>query len=120
MTRARWGTCQAFRLRELTFDFCEVVLCTSIMGAAGHASLASLCFCIAHPAPECAPVVLRLSVELLRVGRGSMLKAVTERPYVGGGPFGVLVNALQGAQGVAPCQKFKTDLEECRLEACGL
>ena len=39
-------------LRELTFDFCEVMLCRSVLGAAQHASLGSLVFCVAHPAPE--------------------------------------------------------------------
>ena len=60
-------------LCRLTFDFCEVMLCSSVLGAARHASLASLCFCFAHPAPECAPAVLLLSQELERLGRGSVL-----------------------------------------------
>ena len=112
-------------LRELTFDFCEVVLCRSVLGAARHASLASLCFCLAHPAPECAPVVLQLSRELLRVGRGSVLKAVTQRPDVGGNPeydweWEYVHNRLRYEQGRAPFHRFMADLEGCRLEACGL
>ena len=39
-------------LRELTLDFCEVMLSPSLLGAVRHASLANLCFCSAHPAPS--------------------------------------------------------------------
>ena len=53
-------------LCKLTFDLCEVMLCRSVLGAARHVSLASLCFRAAHPAPECAPAVLQLSHELWR------------------------------------------------------
>ena len=101
-------------LRKLTFDSCEVMLCRSVLGAARHASLTSLCFCNAHPAPECAPAVLQLSQELWRLRRGSMLRAVCEEL------LGFLYGALRDAQGCAPCQMFMAELEAYRLEACGL
>ena len=101
-------------LCKLSFDHCEVILCRSVLGAARHASLTSLCFCIAHPAPECAPAVLHLSQELWRLRRGSVLRAICEDFS------GYLCGALRDAQGRAPCQVFMADLEVCRLEACGL
>ena len=107
-------------LHELTLNWCEVTLCRSVLGAARHACLASLCFCVAHPAPECAQAVLQLSRELWRLGRGSVLKAMMERPCVGDEPFDNISNALQDAQGRAPCQKFRATLEAWGLEACGL
>ena len=101
-------------LRKLTFDSCKVMLCCSVLGAVRHASLTSLCFCNAHPAPECAPAVLQVSQELWLERRGSVLRAVCEElsDYIYG--------ALRDAQGCAPCQLFMADLEECRLEACEL
>ena len=100
-------------LCRLTFDWCEVMFCPSMLRAARHKSLASLRFCIAHPAPECAPAVLQLSQELWRLGRGSVLKVDGSRTSA------FIFEALQRAQGRAPCQKFITDLEARRLEACG-
>ena len=99
-------------LRRLTFDWCELMFCPSMLGAARHASLADLCFCIAHPAPECALAVLQLSHELWRLGRGSVLRFTCDSPYV--------EDQLQCAQGLAPCQKFTAGLELCRFWACGL
>ena len=96
-------------LRKLEFGYCEVVMCTSMLGAAQHASLTSLTFHIAHPAPECALMVLQLQQTLRGMGRGSVLE------------FGLpwkwdsLDNALQEAQGPAPLQKFMTALEACAL-----
>ena len=90
-------------LRKLTFEACEVMLCRSVLGAARHASLTSLCFDEAHPAPECAPAVLQLGQELWRLGRGSVLRCVCPSYYVRG-----------------ELLKFRADLEACRLEACGL
>ena len=95
-------------LRTLTFNFCEVVLCPLVLGAAAHASLISLCFYSAHPAPECAPAVLQLSCKLWRQRRGSVLTAVCNPYYP---------SELQDAQGRAPCQKFTADLGACRLRA---
>ena len=66
-------------LQKLTFESCKVMLCCSVLGAARHASLASLCFDEAHPAPECAPVVLQLGQELWRLGRGSVLRCISSR-----------------------------------------
>ena len=97
-------------LRRLSLNFCEVTLCHSVMAAARHASLESLCFRITHPAPECTAAVLQLSQELWRLGRGSMLRSVS--PYT--------QDELRGAQGRVPFQHFMADLEACRLEACGL
>lgn len=39
-------------LCKLTFEYCEVRMCESMLGAVRHASLASLAFQFAHPAPE--------------------------------------------------------------------
>ena len=70
----RWGTCLASpRSASLDFETCEVVLSSSLLGAVRHASLTSLTFCLAHPAPECALVVLQLKRALMRVGRGHVL-----------------------------------------------
>ena len=91
-------------LRKLTFRFCEVVLCMSLPGGAvQHASLASICFCNAHPAPECALMVLQLSQALRRMGRGSV-ESIVEGFMHG-----------QAAQGQAPCQKFTAALAACEL-----
>ena len=106
-------------LRVLTFEFCEVMLCHSVPGAARHSSLARLCFRIAHPAPECALAVLQLSQELWRLGQGSVLEAggVGKKFCL---PFkGFISKELKRAKGRAPYQKFKADLEACRLVACG-
>ena len=99
-------------LRKLSFESCEVMLRRSVVGAARHTSLTSLCFDEAQPAPKCAPAVLQPSQELWRLGRGSVLKCLCNLRYFRGG--------LQAAQRHAPCQKFTADLEACRLEACGL
>ena len=95
-------------LRELTFSHCEVMLCPSLLGAMRHASLASLCFCSAHPAPECASKVLQLVQELRCLGRGSMVRFVNANLFY-------VESALQAAQGRAPCQKFAAALEACGL-----
>ncbi len=94
-------------LRELTFEFCEVRLCPSLLGAVQHASLVNLCFCIAHPASECSLMVLQLSHELGRLGRGGVVRVehADER----------CVYALRKARGRAPCQKFAGALEACGL-----
>ena len=96
-------------LCELRFDWCEVMLCGSLLGAVRHARLASLFFCNSHPAPECVPVVLQLSQALRRQRRGSVLKVD------GTGFEGTWFTlALKYAQGWAPHQKFKAALEACR------
>ena len=65
-------------LRVLSFRYCEVMFCMSLLGAVRHPSLATLDFGTAHPAPECEPVVLQLSQALRRLGRGSVLKVYDE------------------------------------------
>ena len=99
-------------LCKLTFRYCEVTLCHSVLGAARHASLAGMCFVVAHPAPKCAPAVLQLSRELWRLRRGSVLKALCNKVLI--------VSELQDARGCSPCEKFLADLEALRLEASGL
>ena len=96
---------------KLKFCFCEVVLCMSLpAGIVQHTSLASMCFCDAHPAPECALMVLQLSQALRQVGRGSVLKlangAESER---------WADRALQSAEPLPPFHKFKAALELCAL-----
>ena len=96
-------------LRELTFSSCEVMLCSSMLGAVHHASLTALTFRIAHPAPECAPAVLQLSRALWGLGRGSVVKCEAlnwiERVWWR------IDKALEKARGRAPCQVFKAALE---------
>ena len=93
-------------LRELEFCYCEVMLCPSLLGAVLHASLAVLCFDIAHPAPECAPVVLQLSRELRRLRRGSVVTCAYSNEFDSYDRY----CAEQAAQGRAACQDFEADL----------
>ena len=96
-------------LRKLTFVFCEVKLCMSVLGGAvRHTSLESLCFLSAFPEHECELMVLQLSRTLWGLRRGSMVKCGfdTWRGDVG--------TALYKARGrVLPSQKFKAALEAC-------
>ena len=62
-------------LCRLVFTNSEVMMCASMLGAVRHASLACLYFYNAHPAPECAPVVLQLGQDLRRLGRGGVLRS---------------------------------------------
>ena len=89
-------------LRELTLKDCQAMLCHSLVGAVRHACLARLWFYDAHPAPECAPVVLRLSREVRRLGRGSVVRCVTER-YIS-------LSLREADQGQAACLKFEADM----------
>ena len=103
------GDLSAFpALYKLTFEYCEVLLCTSVLGAVRHASLASLVFQIAHPAPECALMVLRLGQALRGLRRGRVLDVVLPSAYH-------LDEAVQRAQGRAPIQKFMGALVACGL-----
>ena len=88
-------------LRELTLMLCEVVLCPSLLGAVRHASLAKVCFYMAHPAPECAPVVLQLNWELGGLRRGTVVT------------FKDLSANFISDSLAAACQKFKADLDAC-------
>ena len=63
-------------LCKLSFESCEVMLSEALLGAVRHASLASVTFSSAHPAPECALVLLQLSQALRRLRRGSVLRFV--------------------------------------------
>ena len=65
-------------LRELSFADCEVVLCGSVLGAVRHASLTSLSFKDAYPAPMCEGAVLQLGQALAQVNRGGVLKVTAE------------------------------------------
>ena len=95
-------------LCELSFDTCEVRFCESVLGAVRHARLASLCFYVAHPAPECVPVVLQLSQALRR----SRLRSVLRLEHKEG--HSLFDKALRrDAQGRAPFQKFNAAYEAC-------
>ena len=68
------GDLSAFpALCTLEFCNCEVVLAASLLGVTRHASLKTLDFHCADPAPECAPMVLQLSQALKQLGRGSVV-----------------------------------------------
>ena len=95
-------------LRKLTFACCEVKLCMSLPGGVvGHTSLASIFFNSAHPAPECALMVLQLSQELRRLRRGSLLKlehySEPENRWAD--------RALRRAQSLPPFHRFKAAME---------
>ena len=99
------GDLSAFpALRELSFSFCEVVLCDYMLDAVRHARLASLVFRVAHPAPGCAPMVLQLSQALRRQMRGSVLRLVLDEEDVH-------ATFLRRAQGQAPFHKFRAALQ---------
>ena len=92
-------------LRNLDFQSCQVMLCLSLLGAKRHASLATLCFSTAYPAPECMLIVLLLSRELRRLGRGGVVRCGR----------GHIHCDLLGLEGRAACQKFEADLDACGL-----
>ena len=60
-------------LCELDFSFCEVLFCESLLSAEQPPSLTTLSFGSAHPASECALMVLQLGHALKRLGRGNVL-----------------------------------------------
>ena len=95
-------------LRVLAFASCEVTVCCSISTAFHHASLASMSFRLAHPAPGCALTVLLLSNGLRGMGRGSVLTFVNKDKWP-------VEGKLREAQGRAPFQKFVTALEACGM-----
>ena len=97
-------------LCDLSFDTCEVRFCESVLGAVRHASLASLCFSVAHPAPECVPVVLQLSQALRRLRLRSVLRFDNKEGW------SLFYGALRrDVQGQAPFQTFKAAYEACAL-----
>ena len=91
------GDLSAFpALCKLAFHYCEVMLCESVLGAVRHSSLASMSFHMAHPAPDCVRMVLKLCQELRQRG---MLDLTDDSP----------------AQALPPFHKFKAALELCAL-----
>ena len=86
------------------------MMCGSMLAAARHASLVRLCFSFAHPATECALMVLQLSQALRRLRRGSVLKLVSERS---------VVSALQEARGRAPFQSSRQHWRRVGCEGLG-
>ena len=95
------GDLSAFpALRDLRFQCCEVMVCASRLGAVRHPSLACLLFDTAHPAPECALLVLQLSQALKRLGRGSVLVV-----------YNSFTALAQREQAPPPINKFMAALE---------
>ena len=108
------GDLSAFpALRTLSFAFCEVALCVSLPGGAvQHPSLESICFCLAHPAPDCVPMVLQLSQELRRLRGGSVVKVAGNVE-----DLDLFAALMRCAQALLPFQIFKAALAGCAL--CG-
>ena len=97
-------------LCKLAFGCCEVMMCDSMLGAARHACLTSLTFHIAHPAPECALMMLQLLKELKKLRRGSVVRFEnTDRSS------SYFDRLLQFAQGQAPLQIFMAAMKACGL-----
>ena len=101
------GDLSAFpALRALGFEYCEVMLCESLMGAVQQGGLVSLMFSVAHPAPECAMMVLQLGQALKRLRRGGMVQVLGEEALRDTG-YEQLVKTL------APFQKFMAAMQAC-------
>ena len=101
------GDLSAFpALRKLTFAWCKVRLCPSMPSSAMRlASLNSIVFELAYPAPECMQMVLQLSRELRRssvsvLADGNEFETRRERARM---------------LGLRPFSKFKAALELCAL-----
>ena len=98
-------------LCKLKFECCEAMLCDSMLGAVRHASLMSLSFRIANPAPKCALMVLQLSQALKRERRGTVVtlkhdyQCEVDQAY----------HDQHYAHALAPYHKFKGALEACGL-----
>lgn len=106
------GDLSAFpALCELGIGHCEVLLCELVLSAARHPCLANFYFWLAHPAPDCAMVVLQLGLALRRLGRRSVLQFCTEGVAQGQD----YERAVREAQGRAPLQKFMAGMEACGL-----
>ena len=97
-------------LCKLAFGCCQVMMCDSMLGAARHASLTSLTFSVAHPAPECTLMVLQLLKELKKLKRGSMVSFKDTE-----GSSSYVDRLLQEAEGQAPLQIFMAALKACGL-----
>ena len=98
------GDLSAFpALRSLLFNSCEVQMCESMLGAAQHPSITSLCFSCAHPAPESESVVLQLGQALRRLRPRSVLQVDPWQSSYS--------KELRDAQGQAPMQKFMAAMQ---------
>ena len=82
-----------------------MLFCDSLPSVVRHPSLASLRFGSAHPAPECALMVLQLSQALKQLGRVNMLRCLY------GGEWACL--GVQDAQ--AAFTRFQAALQACGL-----
>ena len=91
--------------RELAFEFCKVMRSISMPGAVRHSSLTTICFCNAHPAPECELTVAMTSQALRRLGRGRVVSTILES----------LGKRLKNVQ--APCQKYMRVLRATEARA---
>ena len=106
------GDLSAFpSLRRLSFSNSEVLLCESMLGVVRHARLASIAFNIAHPAPECALMVMQLSRALRRLGRGSVLSFKNYVYGMNGDARGCIEPAFQSAHALPPLHKFLVALQ---------
>ena len=83
------------------------MLCESMVGVVGHASLKGLHFDVAHPAPACASAVLQLVQALKRYGRGSVFKFEGCSGFLGG--------AAVSTEGLSAFDKFAVALQACGL-----
>ena len=101
------GDLSAFPALCRLSSYREVVLCHSMLGAVRHTSLTSITCIVSHPAPECTSMVLQLSQELRRLGRGSVLSF---RNYTSGMHAGI-EHAFQGAHALPPLYKFLVALQ---------
>ena len=103
-------------LCTLTFESCEVLVCDTIPGAARHPCLVDLCFRYAHPAPACAPALLRLGQEAKKLGRrGSFGRFLSFIHFSDSDIDYLFEPAPQGMQVLWPWQDF-----EDALDALGL
>ena len=106
------GDLSAFpALCKLTFSNSEVMLCESMLGAVRHASLMSIAFNIAHPAPQCALMVMQLSRAFRRLGRGSVLSFKNYMYGMNGDARGCIEPAFQSAHTLPPLHKFLVALQ---------
>lgn len=104
------GDLSAFpALRVLSFAYCEVLMCMSMLGAVRHASLVSLIFRGAYPAPGCALTLLQLSQTLRGLGRGTVFK------LEGNSDVHMLQSACWNSGALPPCYKFKVAMEACGM-----
>ena len=85
-------------------------MCTSLLGAVWHASLASISFLVSHPAPECMLMTLQLVQALRQQRRGSVLS------FADCGCGGLQAERVfQSAQALSPLHKFQVLLQACGM-----